>query len=198
MNGVTGQVDFGSHANLLVEQTVALVNELVPGESRGRPYAPPADPDELRARLGTVLPARDGTPPRTDEDLKSFADLAAELRSVFVAAGRGDLDTAAVTLNAMIERFHALPMLLRHDGDPWHLHFHRPNPSPIVGWGGSMAVGLAFVLGSEYADRIGVCSAPSCDRVYVDTSRNGTKRFCCTACQNRVKAAAFRARHGTA
>jgi len=57
-----------------------------------------------------------------------------------------------------------------------------------------MAVGLAYVLGSEYADRIGVCSAPDCDRVYVDVSRNGTKRFCSTACQNRVKAAAFRAR----
>jgi predicted RNA-binding Zn ribbon-like protein len=28
----------------------------------------------------------------------------------------------------------------------------------------------------------------------VDTSRNGTKPFCTTACQNRVKAAAFRAR----
>jgi hypothetical protein len=31
--------------------------------------------------------------------------------------------------------------------------------------------------------------------VYVDTSRNGTRRFCSTSCQNRVKAAAFRARH---
>jgi hypothetical protein len=30
--------------------------------------------------------------------------------------------------------------------------------------------------------------------VFVDVSRNGTKRFCSTACQNRVKAAAFRAR----
>jgi predicted RNA-binding Zn ribbon-like protein len=44
------------------------------------------------------------------------------------------------------------------------------------------------------AQRPGICSAPSCDRVFVDTSRNGTKRFCTTACQNRVKAAAFRAR----
>jgi predicted RNA-binding Zn ribbon-like protein len=35
---------------------------------------------------------------------------------------------------------------------------------------------------------------PECDRVFVDVSRNGTKRFCSTACQNRPKAAAFRAR----
>ena len=32
------------------------------------------------------------------------------------------------------------------------------------------------------------------DRVYLDASKNGTRRFCSTACQNRVKAAAHRAR----
>ncbi|WP_203218370.1 CGNR zinc finger domain-containing protein [Nocardia brasiliensis] len=32
-----------------------------------------------------------------------------------------------------------------------------------------------------------MCSADNCDRVYLDTSRNGTKRFCGTACQNRAK-----------
>ncbi|HEX8935998.1 MAG TPA: CGNR zinc finger domain-containing protein, partial [Pseudonocardiaceae bacterium] len=48
--------------------------------------------------------------------------------------------------------------------------------------------------GSDCASRLGVCSAPRCDRVYVDASRNGTRRFCCTACQNRVKSAAHRAR----
>ncbi|GAB3474003.1 CGNR zinc finger domain-containing protein [Nocardiopsis coralliicola] len=37
-------------------------------------------------------------------------------------------------------------------------------------------------------------SAGQCDRVFADTSRNGTRRFCSTACQNRAKAAAFRAR----
>jgi predicted RNA-binding Zn ribbon-like protein len=53
---------------------------------------------------------------------------------------------------------------------------------------------LATALGGEYATRLGVCSAPDCDRVYVDTSRNGTRRFCDTACQSRVKAAAHRTR----
>ena len=64
-----------------------------------------------------------------------------------------------------------------------------------VGWAAGCATGLAVVLGSEFHDRLGVCTAPRCDRVYVDTSRNGTRRYCSTACQNRVKAAAFRARH---
>jgi predicted RNA-binding Zn ribbon-like protein len=32
------------------------------------------------------------------------------------------------------------------------------------------------------------------DRVFVDISRNGTRRFCSTACQNPIKAAAHHAR----
>jgi predicted RNA-binding Zn ribbon-like protein len=49
-------------------------------------------------------------------------------------------------------------------------------------------------LGSDLGGRLGVCSAPACDRVYVDGSKNGTRRFCSTRCQSRVKAAAHRSR----
>jgi len=62
------------------------------------------------------------------------------------------------------------------------------------GWAAGCATGLAVVLGGDLYDRLGVCTAPRCDRVYVDTSRNGTRRYCSTSCQNRVKTAAFRAR----
>ena len=58
------------------------------------------------------------------------------------------------------------------------------------------ATALAVVLGTEHGGRLGVCTAPRCDRVYVDTSRNATRRFCSASCQNRVKTAAFRARRG--
>ena len=57
------------------------------------------------------------------------------------------------------------------------------------------ATGLAVVLGTQMKRRLGVCTAPHCDRVYVDTSRNGTRRYCSAACQNRVKTASFRSRH---
>ena len=64
------------------------------------------------------------------------------------------------------------------------------------GWAAGCATGLAVVLGGSRYDRLGVCTGPRCDRVYVDTSRNGTRRYCSTSCQNRVKTAAFRARLG--
>lgn len=40
------------------------------------------------------------------------------------------------------------------------------------------------------------CGRDACTRLYVDTSRGGTRRWCdMTICGNRVKSAAFRARH---
>ncbi|WP_405159924.1 CGNR zinc finger domain-containing protein [Nocardia sp. NBC_01499] len=42
------------------------------------------------------------------------------------------------------------------------------------------------------------CGRPECTRLYVDASRGGTRRWCdMTVCGNRVKSAAFRARHAT-
>jgi predicted RNA-binding Zn ribbon-like protein len=77
---------------------------------------------------------------------------------------------------------------------PCRLHFHGSGGSTAGDWAASCATGLAIVLGSEFPDRLGVCTASRYDRVYVDVSGNGTRRFCSTACQNRVKTAAFRAR----
>ncbi len=188
-------MDFGSHISSTVLYCVDVVNALTPGESAGRPYPAPAV-DEARALVeksaGSDLAA--GRYTLSDAEVTEFAQVAGRLRPVFEAVAAGDLDTAAETVNALMSDWHAQPMLSRHDGEPWHLHFHRPEVGYVEGTSAGMATSLAYVIGSEYADRLGVCSAPACDRVYADTSRNGTRRFCSTACQNRVKAAAFRAR----
>ena len=116
------------------------------------------------------------------------------MRPVFELAAVGDVDGASAAVNELLARYQPTPYLERHDGEPWHLHFHGRGGTDRSEYGGGLSVGLATVLGSEYPDRLGVCQAPACDRVYVDVSRNGTRRFCSTACQNRVKAAAHRAR----
>ncbi|WP_439677636.1 CGNR zinc finger domain-containing protein [Embleya sp. MST-111070] len=52
------------------------------------------------------------------------------------------------------------------------------------------------LFGGPDADRIRECGAPLCTRLYVDTSRHGSRRWCdMRGCGNRAKAAAFRARH---
>jgi len=121
-----------------------------------------------------------------------FRTVAGEIRAVFDAVAAGRTDAAASLVNDMLARTGARPRLDRHDGEPWHLHFHGAEDSLVTGWSAGCATGLAVVLGSDLGGRLGVCTAPRCDRVYVDTSRNATRRFCSTTCQNRVKTAAFR------
>lgn len=190
MRDVTGQVDFNSHTDRVVAAAVRLVNVLTPGELRGRPYRPPG-PDDPAALVTAAL---DSATPLSGADIAELTGIAARLRGAFEAVASGDVDAAAGVVNALLEQTQARPRLSHHDGEPWHLHFHGPDESAAASWGASCATGVAIVLGGEFHDRLGVCTAPRCDRVYVDTSRNGTRRYCSTACQNRVKTAAFRAR----
>jgi predicted RNA-binding Zn ribbon-like protein len=192
---VTGQVNFNSHTDTVVGMAVALVNLLTPGEDRSRAYEPPAGA-ERAARLNTLFKSAASRTHVTETDADAFGPVAAHLRAVFAAVAAGDIDGAAHQVNDLLAATGAHPALERHDGEPWHIHFHSADEtSAAKGWAAGCATGLAIVLGGELYDRLGVCTAPHCDRVYVDTSRNGSRRFCSTTCQNRVKAAAFRERH---
>ena len=171
-----------------------LVNLLTPGEDRGRRYQP-REGDERTAAVAAVLRESGGRGREpTWEEAAELCFVAAELRGVFEAVSAGSIDEAARQVNSLLIRTGARPELERHDGQSWHLHYHAADNSLPNGWAAGCATGLAVVLGGSRYDRLGVCTAPRCDRVYVDTSRNGTRRFCSTSCQNRVKTAAFRAR----
>jgi hypothetical protein len=192
---MTGQVDFDSHTSGIVLAAVAAVNLVSPGWARGRQYLPPTG-DQLAEQVRESLPvgAKRASTPISADQLAEFAGYLDELRVMFFLLDGEDLDGACELLNRMIKETEAVPTLSRHDGEPWHLHFHSPDAPWAKSWAGPMVTGLAMVLGSAMYDRLGLCSAPACDRAYVDTSRNGARRFCSTACQNRVKAASFRER----
>jgi predicted RNA-binding Zn ribbon-like protein len=187
-------VNFDSHTDAVVMVAAQLVNVLSPGTAHGRPYQPPAGADLLAAVTAALRAGSPRSRAVTAAEAAGLAEVALSLRAVFEAAAAGDPDRAARLVNDMLALTGARPWLERHDGEPWHLHFHGSDASSVTGWAAGCATGLAVVLGSSLDGRLGVCTAPRCDRVYVDTSRNGTRRFCSTSCQSRVKAAAFRAK----
>ena len=191
-------MNFNSHTDRVVAVAVSLVNTLTAGEARGHGYAPPAGPDLCRAATAVLRAASPRTPELSGPETAQLSELAAQLRVVFAGVAAGDVDAAAHQVNDLIATAGAHPWLDRHDGEPWHLHYRGAQDSLVTGWAAGCASGLAVVLGSDLRGRIGVCTAPRCDRVYVDASRNGTRRFCSTSCQNRVKTAAFRARRAQA
>ena len=177
----------------VVTVAARLVNALTPGEARGRPYRPPGDAALPAAVTAALRAGRRDTGEVPAREAAGFRAVAEAIRAVFDAVAAGRTDAAARLVNEMLARTGARPRLDRHDGEPWHLHFHGAEDSLVTSWAAGCATGLAVVLGRDQQDRLGVCAAPRCDRVFVDTSRNATRRFCSTACQNRVKAAAFRA-----
>ncbi|MFI0408047.1 CGNR zinc finger domain-containing protein [Actinomadura sp. 3N508] len=127
----------------------------------------------------------------------SFGELARELRAVFGDLAGGDEDTAAGRLNRLLAAHPAHPHLAKEDGR-WRLH-HHPAGAPLVPmWTSICAEALARLLAGGHGDRAGSCADDRCGRVFVDTSRNGSRRFCSTTCQNRVKTAALRRRRAAA
>ena len=186
-------MEFNSHTDRVVQVAVDLVNLLTPGEAHGHPYSPPAGPALVEA-VATVLRAGGGTKDPSPDQAVELGTYAAVFRDIFTATSADDLDSAAKRVNELLAWTGARPELERHDGSHWHLHFHSADRSLPGGWAAGCAAGLATVVGGPMHNRLGVCTAPHCDRVYVDVSRNGTRRFCSTSCQNRVKTAAFRAR----
>ncbi|MBT2385180.1 CGNR zinc finger domain-containing protein [Streptomyces sp. ISL-11] len=192
---------FDSHVMMLLDHAVSLVNALTDGESRGRAYTAPrgaalteaADAAVPHAGLTASLPRNIDA-----AQAERLARTARCMREVFQAVQDGRTDAAAAAVNGLLRDTRARPRLDRAEGEPWQLHFHGANDSFAQGVSASCATALALAVGGGLASRLGVCQADRCDRAYIDTSRNAARQFCSTACQNRTKAATFRARRSAA
>ncbi len=187
-------MDFDSHNTAMALGAADLVNLATPGLARTRPYEPPPDA-ELAERTNAVLQAADRHATALGAaDVARLAAYAPQLRAVFEHLAADEQDGAVGAANALLAQLRPFPVLERRRDEPWHLYHRSTAGDEGSDWAARLTLGLAAALGSRFASRLGVCSAPACDRAYVDVSRNGTRRFCSTACQNRVKTAAHRAR----
>ena len=184
---------FDRHVFALISTSVRLVNALSAGSDGGRPVRRPEGVALVEA-VSDALDGQGGVTRVSTEDAERLDGVVQQVRPVFDAVARGDLDAAAEQVNALLRATEARPRLDKFGDGGWSLHFHGPDVTVSRGWAAGLAAGLAVALGSDLAGRLGVCDAPGCDRVYVDASRNGVRRFCSTRCQNRVKAAVHRRR----
>lgn len=183
-------MQFDSYVDAGVFVTVDLVNEFAIGPRTG-------GETELQtlARILAVDPPSVNALRRTD--VPAFIELAGALAEVVDALYGGDVDTAARRLNVLLAEHPAHPHLAL-EGGRWRLHHHSAEAAVVPMWTSICAERLAHLIGIGEAQRVGRCVAPDCGRAYLDQSKNASRRFCSTTCQNRVKATTFRRRRGTA
>jgi len=106
-----------------------------------------------------------------------------------------DRDGAVPLVNAMLRDGKALPQLVIHDGYDWHIHATSDDAPLATRILVEAAMAFVDVIRADEYDRVRVCSADDCDSVYIDYSRNGSKRYCDTGnCGNRMNVNAYRLR----
>jgi hypothetical protein len=112
------------------------------------------------------------------------------LRPVFAES---DMDSRIKLLNVLLTDSACQPYISRHDNLPAHLHYASEHADRVRRIQAYTAGGLAHLLCDD-PQRLGGCARAGCATVYVDTSRNGRRRYCSTRCATRVHVAEHRER----
>lgn len=124
-------------------------------------------------------------------DLGRLRDLRARLRAAFDAESD---DEAVAILNAVLRDAGAVPQLVRAARGSWRFE-HAVAPRTAADWIAPVAaLALLRVIEEDGRNRFGRCAATPCCCVYVDRSRNRSRRYCCDLCADRMNQAAHRRR----
>lgn len=127
---------------------------------------------------------------RDELELRQVRAARDDLRGVW---GSGEAATVE-WVNDALQTARAVPRLVDHDGLGWHIHAvanDEPLARRILV---EAAMSLVDVIRAGRLDRLRDCEADDCAGVFVDLSKNGSKRFCSTRCGNRMAVRAYRAR----
>ena len=115
--------------------------------------------------------------PVTSHDLDGMKQLRCELAAVFSSAAHGMEHEAVDRLNALMTVHPVQPVLVEHDGEPWHIHLSESG-SLTDRYAAAAVISIALLLSQLGADRLGICAMASCDRAFIDGSSNKSRRYC--------------------
>ncbi|GAB3205292.1 CGNR zinc finger domain-containing protein [Marinactinospora thermotolerans] len=131
---------------------------------------------------------------RPDIDAEQAGRLLAWVERLRPVFGETDPQRQIDLVNALLRDAATGVQVSMHDGSQPHLHYVSQTRETVTRLKATTAGGLAVAICGAGGHRLGRCGREGCDRVYVDVSRNGRRRFCSVACANRVNVAAHRAR----
>ena len=177
-------MDYGSYTDASVRLMVELANS----------YDARQDPPERLPDTVTVtdfLRRHRMLGPNTvgQHDVTELHQLRARIRRVFEAS---DETVALAELNALLADAGVTPWIARTPAG--REIFFAPSEAPLARRVTCDAgLGLAMMM-VDHADRLKTCTAPGCTNVFVDESRNRSRRWCSERCSGRVNVAASRSR----
>ncbi len=126
----------------------------------------------------------------TAEELAEVRALRPRLRRIWDV----DEDGIVEIVNELLREANALPQLVRHDHEPYHLHATSPDAPLADRMAVEAAMSIIDVVRSGEIGRLRICAYPGCGDVLVDLSKNRSKRFCDEICGNRAAVNAYRSR----
>lgn len=132
------------------------------------------------------------TGPRTGDPTELAA--VRELRPTLARFWSADKDTVVDLVNQVLRERRALPQLVKHDEWDYHVHATAEDAPLADRMAVEAAMAMADVIRVDELGRLRVCSGEDCQDVYVDLSKNRSRRFCSATCGNRANVAAYRAR----
>jgi predicted RNA-binding Zn ribbon-like protein len=189
MSGVN--VVFIRDTELVLRAAVELVNTLPHTDTGGADtLIAPAELDAFTVRHGYTGSRR--------RDARELAEVRG-IRERLLALWGTDRDGAVPLVNAMLADGRALPQLVRHDDMDWHIHASDPDDPLATRILVETALAFVEVIRADEYARVRVCDADDCNSVYVDFSKNGSKRYCDEGnCGNRMNVNAYRKRRAAA
>ena len=171
---------------LALRATTALVNTLPSAMGDSDTLTTQAEVDAFLAEHPYT-----GARRRDADELAGVRAIRSRLRALWDV----DREGAVPLVNAMLSDGHALPQLVIHDQYDWHIHATTPAAPLDLRILVESAMAFVDVIRSDAYDRVRVCAADDCTAVYVDFSKNGSKRYCDTGnCGNRMNVNAYRRR----
>ncbi|HKJ11566.1 MAG TPA: CGNR zinc finger domain-containing protein [Ornithinimicrobium sp.] len=127
---------------------------------------------------------------RTAAELRDVRSLRPTLRSLWLA----EVEEQVAGINSLLREADALPQVVRHDGFDWHLHATTHDQPLATRMAVEASMAMVDVIRMGETQRLKTCEADGCECIFVDLSRNRSRRYCSTACSNRMAAAAYRER----
>jgi len=144
----------------------------------------PADLENLLRRYRML-----GSNRASEADVRQMRVLRDQIRSVFEA---GDEDETHARLNQILAAAEVVPRVVRERRGERKIYF-APQEAPLARRVACDAgLGMAMML-TSHPNRLKVCAADPCRNVFIDTTRNRSRRWCSDACGGRINMAAHRA-----